>query len=69
MSDQIERYMANLTHWFIVCNPHVVNLEDLLSMRPGQIVRNVGAAGDLQVHIVPPCETLGCIAGFISEDE
>lgn len=72
MSDQIGRYEAVLSCWFVGIDVDRVQLDDLLraTEHPGAIIRCYGPPSDvMQVHVMPYDEALGCIAGFISEDE
>lgn len=53
-----------------VVDQHIINLEDLTESdnRPGAIVRVYGDVNAIR-FIPVECEVLGCVAGWISEDE
>lgn len=54
---------------FLAVDANLVNLDDLLSARPGAIVRCFGQPSEL-IAWFPPAESyVGCIAGWISEDD
>jgi hypothetical protein len=75
-TDQAARKMVDLAKmtdlsWFVVIDVDNVNLDDLLDAKvPGSIVRCFGPPDEsIKVFVRPDSPELGCIAGWVSEDE
>lgn len=54
---------------FIAIDQRVVNLRDLLEMRPGSVVRCEGSPADAIMVVPMDNDAIGCVAGWISEDD
>lgn len=69
IDDKVSELLALSTTWFVSVDASKVNIDDLLNLRPGTIVRcSTDPRNCIQTHYAPDAY-VGCIAGWISEDE
>ena len=69
MESQYDRLMGMTDPWFVAVNEFSVNLDDLLNLKPGGIVRCTGSPGEaIKLFVPPQWDALGCVAGWISEE-
>lgn len=54
---------------FLAIDESLVNWDDLLDAWPGKIVRVIGDPRKAIVHMAAENNAIGCVAGWISEDE